>query len=89
MQAVVSVSSTALCEAVCKVEQILQAQHSSVESWEGDMERLGPVSGDCIQPVVRPREASGHRGDGVRVTVEVDRRTYRVFEGGGGRCPRT
>lgn len=66
------------------MEQIWQVQHSSVESWEGDMEWLGPVGEDRVQPVVRPRESSGHRGDGVRVTAEVDRRAYRVFEAGGG-----
>jgi hypothetical protein len=71
-------------EAVCKVEQICQVQHPSVESWEGDMERLGPAGGDGIQPVVRPRKASGHRGDGIRVTAEVDRRAYRFFEAGSG-----
>ncbi|GHD35910.1 hypothetical protein GCM10010313_83620 [Streptomyces violarus] len=42
-------------EAVCKVEQICQVQRASVEAWEGDMEWLGPVGGDRVQPVVRPR----------------------------------
>ncbi len=69
---------------VCKVEQIGQVQHPSVESREGDMERLGPAGGDGIQPVEGPREASGHRSDGVRVAAEVDRRAYRVLEAGGG-----
>lgn len=49
------------------MEQICQAQYASVEAREGDMERLGPVDGDRVQPVARSREGSGHRGEGVDV----------------------
>lgn len=66
------------------MERVGQVQHSPVESWEGDTERLGPVGGDRVQSVIRPCEASGHRGDGVSVTAQGDRRAYRVFEAIGG-----
>lgn len=58
--------------------QICQVQHPCVEAGEADA-----AGGNCPQPVVRLREASGHRDDGVRVTAEAGRRAYRVLEAGG------
>lgn len=62
------------CEPVSEVKQVGQVQYSPVEARERDMERLAPVGGDGVQPVVGAREAAGDGGDCVRVTAEVDRR---------------
>ncbi|GAA2959784.1 hypothetical protein GCM10010446_51480 [Streptomyces enissocaesilis] len=66
-------------EAVREAEQIRQTQHPATGSRQGDVQTLGPAGGNRVQSVVRAGETAGDRGDGFRVTAEVDRGADRVL----------